>query len=82
MFTFGSSLTLGVLLKHLAVCEDNMFTVRRSGAPIGVPWEGTASDGMAGTGHADLLREAVHGRVGKDPPAGWCPRAGRYRVVG
>ena len=26
------------------------------------------------TGHADLLREAVDGRVGEDPPAGW--RAG------
>jgi hypothetical protein len=29
------------------------------------------------TGHADLLREAVDGRVGEDPPAGWRPRAGR-----
>jgi len=25
------------------------------------------------TGHADLLREAVDGRVGEDPPAGWHP---------
>ena len=25
------------------------------------------------TGHADLLREAVDGRVGEDPPAGWVP---------
>lgn len=25
------------------------------------------------TGHADLLREAVDGRVGEDPPAGWRP---------
>jgi hypothetical protein len=32
------------------------------------------------TGHADLLREAVDGRVGEDPPAGWRPRAGRYRM--
>jgi hypothetical protein len=23
------------------------------------------------TGHADLLREAIDGRVGEDPPAGW-----------
>src|SRR5215472_6741085 len=37
----ASSLTLGGLLKHLAACEDNMFTVRLSGAPIGAPWEGT-----------------------------------------
>ncbi|QTE29687.1 mycothiol transferase [Pengzhenrongella sicca] len=28
------------------------------------------------TGHADLLREAVDGRVGEDPPAGWLPRVG------
>jgi hypothetical protein len=25
------------------------------------------------TGHADLLREAVDGRVGEDPPEGWRP---------
>ncbi len=25
------------------------------------------------TGHADLLREAVDGRVGEDPPDGWEP---------
>jgi hypothetical protein len=35
----------GGLLKHLAVCEDNMFTIRLSGAPIGEPWEGTDWDG-------------------------------------
>jgi hypothetical protein len=29
------------------------------------------------TGHADLLREAVDGRVGEDPPPGWRPRSGR-----
>ena len=28
------------------------------------------------TGHADLLREAVDGRVGEDPPAGWQPVSG------
>ncbi|MGH7666670.1 MAG: DUF664 domain-containing protein [Candidatus Dormibacteria bacterium] len=28
------------------------------------------------TGHADLIREAVDGRVGEDPPAGWQPRSG------
>jgi Protein of unknown function (DUF664) len=31
------------------------------------------------TGHADLLREAVDGLAGEDPPAGWHPRAGRSR---
>ncbi|MPZ80250.1 MAG: DUF664 domain-containing protein [Actinophytocola sp.] len=29
------------------------------------------------TGHADLLREAVDGLVGEDPPAGWHAKAGR-----
>jgi hypothetical protein len=28
------------------------------------------------TGHADLLREAVDGRVGEDPPPGWRPTGG------
>jgi len=28
------------------------------------------------TGHADLLREAVDGLAGEDPPAGWHPGAG------
>jgi hypothetical protein len=28
------------------------------------------------TGHADLLREAVDGLVGEDPPGGWRPTAG------
>jgi hypothetical protein len=29
------------------------------------------------TGHADLLREAVDGLVGEDPPAGWHARSGQ-----
>ncbi|MFG1816180.1 DUF664 domain-containing protein [Kribbella sp. NPDC049174] len=29
------------------------------------------------TGHADLLREAIDGRVGEDPPAGWQPVGAR-----
>jgi uncharacterized damage-inducible protein DinB len=29
------------------------------------------------TGHADLLREAVDGRVGEDPPARWEPKSGQ-----
>jgi hypothetical protein len=28
------------------------------------------------TGHADLIREAVDGRVGEDPPPGWAPTSG------
>lgn len=29
------------------------------------------------TGHADLLREAIDGRVGEDPPVSWAPFADR-----
>ncbi len=32
-------------------------------------------------GHADLLREAVDGRVGEDPPPGWRAQAGRFRLT-
>jgi hypothetical protein len=133
----ASSLTLGNLLKHLALVEDHTFTTKLSGQPLGTPWD--AHDGSKGweftsaandtpkqlyaiwdgaversrarldaaladggldqlvhvswpdgrhaslrrllcdlieeygrhTGHADLLREAVDGLVGEDPPAGW-----------
>jgi Protein of unknown function (DUF664) len=34
------------------------------------------------TGHADLLRESIDGLVGEDPPAGWRPRTGRFRLPG
>ncbi len=34
------------------------------------------------TGHADLLREAVDGLVGEDPPAGWRVLSGRFRPGG
>ncbi len=142
----ASTLTIGGLLKHLAVVEDEKFTVWLSGAPLGEPWlsMGGPSDGedadvwvfrsaaddapgelyalydgavqrsqqrladalqMGGldqpvhiqfgelghlslrrllfdlveeygrhTGHADLLREAVDGRVGEDPPMDWRPQ--------
>lgn len=137
-----SSLTLGGLLKHLAVNEDYMFTAKLTGAPMGAPWETTGwdedddweftsaaddspdelydlwdgaversrarlSEAMARggldqqvhtsspdgqhaslrrllcdlleeygrhTGHADMIREAVDGRVGEDPPAEWRSR--------
>ncbi len=29
-------------------------------------------------GHADLIREAIDGRVGEDPPVGWRPVAGHF----
>jgi hypothetical protein len=141
----ASALTIGGLLKHLAVVEDEKFTVWLSGAPLGEPWvslggppDGDDADewvfGSAAndstedlyalydgavqrshqrlaaaltnggldqpvhiqfgdlgplslrrllfdlleeygrhTGHADLLREAVDGRVGEDPPMDWRP---------
>lgn len=33
--------------------------------------DGTEAEHL--TGHADLLREAVDGRVGEDPPEDWAP---------
>jgi Protein of unknown function (DUF664) len=142
----ASSLTLGGLLKHLAVVEDFHFTIKLRGEPLGPPWDATGWDGSDDwdfesaaddspdelyelwdgaversrarldaaladggfdqlvhasapdgrhaslrrlvfdlieeygrhTGHADLLREAVDGRVGEDPPDGWRPRTGRF----
>ena len=142
--TGASTLTIGGLLKHLAVCEDYQFTTKMRGEPIGPPWDTTDLDGSndweftsaaedtpaqlyavwdgaversrarlaavlarggldqpvaahdaAGnhanlrrllcdlveeygrhTGHADLIREAIDGRVGEDPPAGWRPSGG------
>jgi hypothetical protein len=140
----ASSLTLGGLLKHMAINEDFMFTRKLSGNPVGEPWESlwdgtddweftSAADDTPEelyafwedavdrsrvrlaaaldrggldqlvdvsspegehaslrrllcdlieeygrhTGHADLLREAVDGRVGEDPPPGWRPISGR-----
>lgn len=138
-----STLTLGGLLKHLALVEDYTFTTKLSGEPIGLPWDAIGRDesddeweftsaladspeklyalwngsvsrsrarleaalrnggldqpvhmGLTSrhaslrrllcdlleeyarhTGHADLLREAVDGRVGEDPPADWHPEA-------
>ncbi|WP_084957042.1 DUF664 domain-containing protein [Thermoactinospora rubra] len=140
----ASSLTLGGLLKHLAVVEDYTFTVKMRGEPMGAPWDSFGQvtddedwpftsaaddapeqlyalwdgaversrarlgaaladggldqlvhvswpDGRRAslrrlvcdlieeygrhTGHADLLREAVDGRVGEDPPPGWRARS-------
>jgi hypothetical protein len=139
----ASTLTLGSLLKHLAFCEDYMFTMKLLGEEPGEPWDDTEvrpsddwvfvsaaddppevlyalwdgaversrarlqaaladggpeqpvhmgiPDGEHAslrrmlcdlleeygrhTGHADLIREAVDGRVGEDPPADWGRRA-------
>lgn len=145
----ASALTLGGLLKHLAINEDFMFTRKLTGDPIGQPWEelwdgtedweftsaaadspeqlyGFWHDGVdrsrtrlaaaleqggldqlvavsdeqgnhaslrrllcdlieeygRHTGHADLLREAVDGRVGEDPPPGWRPVSRRPGLLG
>ena len=136
----ASTLTLGGLLKHLALVEDHQFGLKLSGTPLGRPWsevdwdatpdwefetaagdppqtlyelwdaavarsrervaEALASGGLdqpahvdvdgehaslrrlvcdmieeygRHTGHADLIREAVDGRTGEDPPPGWKP---------
>ena len=144
----SSTLTLGGLLKHLALNEDYMSATKLTGEPLGAPWDALGWDGSDDewefstaahdtpeqlyalwddaversrgrlsaaladgglgqlvhassggvhaslrrlgfdlieeygrhTGHADLLREAVDGRTGEDPPAGWQPRDGHYRV--
>ena len=144
----SSTLTLGGLLKHLALVEDYRFTHLLAGEPIGSPWNAmdrdesddweftsavedrpeelhavwdgavarsrtrlaavlsrggfdqpvhaSDSDGHHAnlrrlvcdlveeygrhTGHADLLREAVDGRVGEDPPPGWQPRSGDFAL--
>ncbi len=139
----ASTLTIGGLLKHLALVEDYYFGPKLSGEQLGEPWDTAPDDddwpffsaaadapeelyslwdgavarsrtrlaaalaeggldqlvhvsGPDGqhaslrrlvcdlveeygrhTGHADLLREAVDGRVGEDPPGGWRPRSGR-----
>ncbi|MFL6096922.1 MAG: DUF664 domain-containing protein [Blastococcus sp.] len=139
----ASTLTLGNLLKHLAVVEDHIFGTKMTGLPIQTTWDTSTWDhpyewpftsaaddsaeelygmwdaaversrtrlaaALAGggldqlahladdqgrhpglrrlvcdaieeygrhTGHADLLREAVDGRTGEDPPPGWRPRS-------
>jgi hypothetical protein len=146
----ASSLTLGGLLKHLAINEDYMFTVKYAGESLGEPWPevdwdanpdweftsaandkpqtlyalwdgaversrqrlsaALAKDGGLDqkvaanwngdhaslrrlvtdlieeygrhTGHADLLREAVDGVTGEDPPSDWRPVSGDYRLPG
>ena len=139
--TAPSSLTLGTLLKHLALVEDWYSTTKLRGEPLGEPWTSLGIDGSEDwefrtadddtaeelyalwdgavarsreriasavsdggldqlvhasddrgnraslrrmlcdlveeygrhTGHADLLREAVDGLVGEDPPWHWRP---------
>jgi hypothetical protein len=140
-----SELTLGGLLKHLALIEDHYSTTKLTGASPGAPWESadwdsdpnwefhTAAENTPAelyalydaaversrarfakaladggldqlvytawsdgrrinlrrlvcdmveeygrhTGHSDLIREAVDGRVGEDPPSDWRPPGSR-----
>lgn len=135
----ASTMTLGGLLKHLALVEDVYSARRLLGEPLGAVWDEVPDDPDAEwstaadddpdllymlyddavarareryavalarggldqrvhlgsdqgittslrrllfdlleeyarhTGHADLLAEAVDGRVGEDPPPGWVP---------
>ena len=80
----ASTLTLGGLLKHLAVVEDYQFGAKLTGAPLGLPWsqvdwdaepdwEFRTAAGDSPRTHADLIREAVDGRTGEDPEPGWKP---------
>ncbi|MFE9577671.1 DUF664 domain-containing protein [Nocardia sp. NPDC006044] len=55
-------------LAHLAWPDGRRLSVRRLVCDL-------IEEYGRHTGHADLLREAVDGRVGEDPPAGWRPRS-------
>ncbi len=54
----ASTLTLGGLLKHLAVAEDYASTVKLSGAPLGEPWATVGWD----DDHDWELTSAAHDR--------------------
>jgi hypothetical protein len=55
-------------LIHLSWGEGRNFSLRRLVCDL-------IEEYGRHTGHADLLREAVDGRVGEDPPAGWHPKS-------
>jgi hypothetical protein len=75
----GSSLTLGGLLKHLAAQEDDggldqlVHPSRPDGSRASLRRLlcDMIEEYGRHTGHADMLREAVDGRVGEDPPPTW-----------
>ena len=75
--------------------RDRMAVALAAGGP-GQPIHAAAGDGTHAslrrllcdlleeygrhTGHADLLREAIDGRTGEDPPPGWRPKTGAYHL--
>jgi len=65
---FGAALADGGLdrLAHVAAPNGRHASVRRLLCDL-------IEEYGRHTGHADLLREAVDGLVGEDPPAGWHP---------
>ena len=52
----ASSLTLGGLLKHLAINEDYMSTAKLTGEPLGAPWRALGWDGATMSGSSPPLR--------------------------
>jgi hypothetical protein len=67
----ASSLTLGGLLKHLALVEDHAFTTKLSGAPLGrhgIPPPGTATTGSSPPPPATPRASST--RSGTAPPSG------------
>jgi CHASE2 domain-containing sensor protein len=71
--TAASTMTLGGLIKHLALVEDDMFSQKLLGQPAAPPnlrrmVVDMIEEYARHIGHADLLRESVDGLVGEDPP--------------
>jgi len=59
----ASALTLGGLLKHMAINEDFVFTRKLTGEPVGEPWESLwdGTDDWEFTSAADTRRNSCTG---------------------
>ena len=65
----GEALAAGGLDQEVAIADDGIHaSLRRLICDL-------VEEYGRHTGHADLLREAVDGLVGEDPPPGWRPEA-------
>ncbi|MCY7341209.1 MAG: hypothetical protein LH603_04980 [Pseudonocardia sp.] len=84
----ASTLTLGGLLKHLAVVEDHIFTTKLSGQPLGAPWNTadrddpyewpfTSADHRVDRGGVDTGHDPPQRRLRRSPGALGSDRAGR-----